>query len=345
MIDYESWYESFVHDIDYERLYEAIEFDPMRQDSDGNDIGHCFDLFDQHKNGDTTGKFIFYRESGLVSCFVCGATSLRTFISTLYDWPMEDTVRWLAKFSDVMEQDDDSFLTEIDEILRDKQKPKPTMPRFAAQILDRWDTLEKWPEIAIDWVAGKGISPETIEAFSLRFGRIRTMTDAKEPWVGQAIVIPHVWGGKLVGWQQRWLDRERPEGVGKYKSTNDMPRYDTLFNYDRCVHETDPVFVVESPATVLWLHSCDLPAVATFGSKVTPAQMKLLRRFQKGVVVAPDNDIPGRKFLKAISEYLEPFVPVYKVAPVGRYDGGNDLGDIAPSVTKLDTHLATMSLL
>src|ERR1700756_355829 len=344
MIDYESWYDSFVQDIDYDRLYEAIEFDPMRQDSDGNDIGQCFDLFEQHKNGDTTGKFIFYRGSGLVSCFVCGATSLKTFISTLFDWSTEETVRWLSQFADVMEQDDDSFLREIDEILKDKPKKTTTLPQFSAQILDRWDAREKWPKIASEWASQKGIDKQTCDDFLLRYGKIRTMTDAKEPWIGQAIVIPHFWRGKLVGWQQRWLD-ERPPGVGKYKSTNDMPRYDTLFNYDRCIRETVPVFIVESPATVLWLHANDLPAVASFGSKITPAQLKLLRVFQQGVVIAPDNDAPGRKYLKACREYLEPFIPVYAVSPVGRFDSGNDLGDLAPSRDKLDRHLSTISLL
>jgi hypothetical protein len=345
VIDYDSYYDSFVQDIDYDRLYEAIEFEPMRQDSDGNDIGQCPDLFGLHKHGDRTGKFIFYRESGLVSCFVCGATSLLKFTCSYFDWTNEESVRWLAQFADVMEQDDEAFLNEIDDILRERKPTKSTTPRFSEAILDRWTSWSDWPDIAYEWAETKGVDERVATDFSLRYGRVRTMTDSKEPWVGQAIIIPHFWRGKLVGWQQRWLDEERPEGVGKYKSTNDMPRFDTLFNLDRCVRETVPILVVESPGTVLWLHACDLPSVATFGGTVTPDQMKLMRQFQQGVVIAPDNDGPGRKYLKKISEYLEPFVPVYTVAPVGKFDSGADLGDLAPDVAKVDKHLSTMSLL
>lgn len=337
-------YDDFVHDIDYERLYDALDFEPMRQDGDDNDIGQCFDILGLHKNGDRTGKFVFYRESGLVSCYVCGSCTLLSFVEAVFDYDTDQATRWLYQFADDVEQTDESFLNEIDEILKDRKPKKVIPPRFAPQILDRYTSYDEWPEIARVWAENKGVSPKVADDFSLRFGRIRTMTDEKEPWIGEAIVIPHFVGGKLVGWQQRWLSEPRPDGVGKYKSTADIPRYDTLFNYDRCVREDFPIFVVESPSTVLWLATCDIPSVASFGAKITPAQMRLLRRFQQGVVIAPDNDGPGRNFAELIATYLEPFVPVYQCHPVqikGLNDGC-DLGDLAPNISAVSDHIDTM---
>jgi hypothetical protein len=337
-------YEDFVHDIDYERLYDALDFEPLRQDGDDNDIGQCFDLLGLHKNGDRTGKFVFYRESGLVSCYVCGSCTLLSFVESMFDYDEDQATRWLYQFADDVEQTDESFLNEIDDILKDRTPKKVIQPRFAPQILDRYQPYNEWPEIAEVWAENKGVSAEVADKFKLRFGRIRTMTDAKEPWIGEAIIIPHFWRDKLVGWQQRWLSDDRPEGVGKYKSTADIPRYDTLFNYDRACGEDIPIFIVESPSTVLWLASCDVPAVASFGAKITPAQMRLLRRFQQGVVIAPDNDGPGRNFATLISEYLEPFVPVYQCDPVQikGINDGCDLGDLAPNMDALSRHLDTM---
>ncbi|MDB5280843.1 MAG: hypothetical protein JWR61_5798, partial [Ferruginibacter sp.] len=76
-------------------------------------------------------------------------------------------------------------------------------------------------------------------------------------------------------------------------------------------------------------------AIATFGSQVTQQQLKLLRVFQNGVMLAPDNDIAGTNWRTTLSEYLTRYIPVLHVPVVP--GGGNDLGDLHPD--ELPVHL------
>jgi DNA primase len=72
--------------------------------------------------------------------------------------------------------------------------------------------------------------------------------------------------------------------------------------------------------------------MATFGSHISEEQIRLLRRFDEGVILAPDNDNPGQKWFKSLFEGLSPFIPVYRV---GEVEGeGKDLGDLPQDMLK-----------
>jgi hypothetical protein len=86
------------------------------------------------------------------------------------------------------------------------------------------------------------------------------------------------------------------------------------------------VIVVESVPSALYLWSNNYPAIATFGSGVSQAQLKLLRCFPQ-IILAPDNDPAGIKWRNGITEYLERFVRVGSLPLVG--PPGSDIGDIA----------------
>ncbi len=86
------------------------------------------------------------------------------------------------------------------------------------------------------------------------------------------------------------------------------------------------MIVVESVPTVLFLESMGLPAVATFGSGVKDAQLRMMRWFEDGVIIAPDNDAPGEKFARLTRDYLERFIDVTVLKPVTLSEGA-DLGD------------------
>ena len=85
--------------------------------------------------------------------------------------------------------------------------------------------------------------------------------------------------------------------------------------------------LVESVPTALYLESIGYPAMATFGGSVNPEQIRLLRKCHQGIVIAPDNDEPGKKLIEKAKE-LDRFIPVRVCYPVGEEGSGADLADI-----------------
>ena len=77
--------------------------------------------------------------------------------------------------------------------------------------------------------------------------------------------------------------------IPKYKSNSGFPKSDTLYGYD-LVDRKEPVVVVESPFSVIKAHALGIPnVVATFGAKVSAAQVDLLKEFRQ-VYIWMDND-------------------------------------------------------
>jgi hypothetical protein len=223
------------------------------------------------------------------------------------------------------------------------------MPYFNEGVLAKFDG-------PTDYFKERGISDEIIQVFGLRYAEVVTKSSPLErdsggnlrkkydDYTGPASIWPHYWKGRLVGWQYRWHDWDKgrtrvPKWLPKWTNTTDFPKSSTLYNYDRALKVNAPVVVVESLGTVGFVESCGFPAVAWFGSKPTDAQLRLLRRFTQGVILAPDNDTnaeAARIYAKVqeAADYLQSYVPVYmadRVTPemVGFEDDGLDLNDYA----------------
>lgn len=74
----------------------------------------------------------------------------------------------------------------------------------------------------------------------------------------------------------------------------DVPKAQTLFGlYQAIMAGHSSVAVVESPLDVVRLDVAGVPAVGTFGTMVSKAQVVLLNRYFRFVVRAFDNDAPG----------------------------------------------------
>lgn len=306
-------YEDFANRIDVDAFEQAIGFSPTSHDR-GNDIGHC--LFPQnHKNGDSTGKFAIERDECLFNCFVCGGGTLLHLVKLLHGLDTQKATEWIYQFAHGEHLDNDEFAEDLIEKLFDDGSEKQTMPVFTDHSLDRFDG-------PTDYFLTRGISPEVIDRYHLRYSDHVTKRD----YEGPASIWPHYWQGKLVGWQYRWHDY--PDiPMGKWTNTMDFPKATTLFNYEVALQATEPIIICESQGTVLFLASYGIPAVAYFGSKPTEDQLKLMRRFGQGVILAPDNDSNGVTLIDTAVSYLERFIPVF-IADIVDGDG-SDLGDYA----------------
>lgn len=347
-------YSHFADRIDVDALEEALGIDPIDHPNPNEDRCYCPLPWNSHSNGDTTGKFSINRDKKVYNCWVCGGGSLLDLAMAIRNEDMEPATKWLHQFAS-HDETDEEFLDELDRLLADPADRQPTMPYFNDRALDRFsDPIEEAMEWdGNEWVPfleRRGIALHTAVSFNLRYNAqaARPLKDVE--YFGPAIYFPHYWQSRLVGWQQRWLDREedRPRHVPKYTMTPDFPKNETLFGFDfaKAAYQWhQPVIVVESVPSALFLWSHRYPAVATFGSSVDDAQLKLLRTFPT-LILAPDNDVPkqadavpaGIKWRNRLMEYLERYTTVASL-PV--LDGaGADIGDLAATPEILPDYLA-----
>ena len=325
-------YADYRDDINIDALEAAIGFDVLRQDG-ANDIGYC--VFPQnHSNGDTTGKFAIHRDKKVYGCFVCGGGSLLSLAMELYDFTVDEATHWLKQFAVTDTRSDAEYREYLLALLEDTETRQATLPYFNPRVLDRFaDPL--W------YFYDRGISHKVAAAYHLRYTdntlksapmkqKDGETTKIDDDYYGPAAIFPHFWQGRLVGWQHRWMEfpEHTPKWLAKYTNTTDFPKSTTLYNYDEAVKATRPIVVVESVPTVLYLATHDIPAVSFFGSEPKPEQLRLMRRFKHGVILAPDNDEVGDKMVRKTTAYLEPFIPVWHAEKVTSAPGA-DLGDYA----------------
>lgn len=320
-------YSQFVDRIDVDEFMSAIGFEPMGEDGRGNLIGYCV-WPERHTNGDTTGKFAIHPEKKVYNCYVCGGGSLLSLVMELNSWDSETAEEYLRQFAGDSRNDVEFLDDFLNAFAQDAEHRVETLPYFNARVLDKYD-------FAYEYGQEQGLNAEVIVRYDVRYapeavkrspGRGK-FTDVDD-YVGPAVIWPHYWNGRLVGWQSRWLANDLPEFVQKWTNTVDMPRDSTLYGYQQVV-PGQKLYVVESAKTVLKLSQLGLQATGTFGSNTNPAQLRLLRRHRTGVVLCPDNDKAGNEWFTRLYDYLVRYVPLVGVAPVPGSKG--DLADLSDS--------------
>lgn len=327
-------YSDLIDNLDLDAFYEAIGFQPFATSKD-NDIGYC--LFpENHSHGDTTGKFAIHRTKRVYSCFRCGGGSLVSLVMNLYGWDKDEAMRWMRQFAynDVRSETD--FINQLRHMLYPEDVMEHPMPYFNMRSLDAFDG-------PLDYFYERGISETVAQECLLKYGinvvkRGKSLPTAGavsrgfKDYQGDAAIFPHFWEGKLLGWQYRWVDHGSqgfPKWIPKYTNTTSFPKHNTLFNFDWALTQTDRVIVCESVPTVLFLRSLNIPAVAYFGNAPSDAQLKLMRKFNQGVILAPDNDSNGDRLLATATPYLQPYIDVWHLPKLETLGAHADLGDFA----------------
>lgn len=197
------------------------------------------------------------------------------------------------------------------------------VPASAEDLMKALADPEPWADpvtIADDLTYEKGKAPKYI------FNRGFTAETLRDWDVGQdtrlgAVVIPLVQGGKLVG-----LVRRRvvvPEGEPKYLNTR-FPKGEYLMGLDlvdtHMGFTRNRVVVVEGPLDVMWLYQQKIPAVALLGSSMSQTQADTLQARFWQVVLALDDDKPGRLGTYQAARRLDRVEVLYATLPEGRDD-------------------------
>lgn len=317
-------YSEFEERIDVDALINAIGFDPLYEDHRGNLVGYC--LWPQnHTNGDTTGKFAIHPEKKKYNCYVCGGGSLLSLVMELNDWDSETAEEYLRQFAGDSRTDTEFLDDFLNAFARDAEKRVETMPYFNGRVLEKWEPAYEYGESV-------GLSRYAIESYNVLYspeavkrspgkGKFQDVPD----YVGPAVIWPHYWNKRLVGWQSRWMANDRPEFVKKWTNTVDFPKDNTLYGYQYL--SSGKVYVVESAKSVLKLWMLGCQATGTFGSNVNDAQLRLLRRFRSGVVLWRDSDKAGDEWFVQCYDYLHRYVPLWAVDPLPTLKG--DVADLS----------------
>lgn len=296
-----------------------------------------------HPGSDVSPSFSINEDSLLFNCFVCGGGPLPLLVKdveTLDSW--DAAVSWLLPYSDGETDTDEGHMKQLERYFEERNHPTAPrrqrsveMPFYSPRILERMEYAR--PELLAKWHITQ---PETIVHHGIRVDPEHTRVFAKGEYTGPALVIPHFFGGKLVGYQERWLDDDRPKGIPKYTNSDDFPRAETLYGWDDALEDAGletPVVVVESAMTRARLWELGYVSVATFGASVSDQQIRLLRALP-AVVLATDNDPDyfdnkgklrrgaGAVNLEKTADSLTDFIPVEILPPVAKEKG--DLADI-----------------
>ena len=269
-----------------------------------------------HANGDQNPSAACNLDKKLYACYVWWSGDMFHLIQKLEGQEgIDGIIPIVGEFLGETLSDTDDLQAELDRAFAAIAGGaySAELPAYSERILKPWAFIHPY-------LAERGIDSGT--ASRLHIG-----------WNEQTnrITIPHYWEGHLVGWQERAIpDRPgqwpgTPSAKPKYKSNSGFPKSDTLYHDHGDAQRGGHVIVVESPFSVIKAAALGVHGVvATFGAKVSAAQIRLLRDFDR-VTVWFDDDAAGRigerKIVTALADY-KPF-HVSVVAP----DPGRDLGD------------------
>lgn len=259
-----------------------------------------------HNNGDQNPSAACNLDKKVYICYQWWGGDLFHLIAKMEGREsLADVIPLLSNFLAGATQPVDKVRAELDKIFAQPGSFAVDLPRYADRVLDPW--LREHP-----YWAARGIAPETVAQFKLGF-------DPAE----NRVVFPHYYQGSLVGWQKRVTPQAVP-AFPKYRNSVGFPKAETLYNYDRA-RDFRTVVVVESPMSVVRAHSLGFPnVVATFGAKVTAAQIDLLRHWPE-IYVWFDGDTAGLTGEQKLVQGLYRFRNVRVVVP----EPGRDAGDCA----------------
>jgi len=219
---------------------------------------------------DRNPSFWFNTVKGIGFCFSCG---WRPSFSEL--------VRWLTGRS----PDPDIMIdvTEAAIIRKLTERKKALLPDLSVH---QWTLDERFKSVPDRLLERRHLLRSATEFFGVRFD-----------YDNHCWVLPlRSPSGTLLGWQQR-----QKGSVSNYPK--DIKKSSTLFGVPQMLQH-DTLALVESPLDAVRLWQCDIPAVSSMGVYVSNEQVTMLARHATTVVVALDDDQPGRQQTPQVMQRL-----------------------------------------
>lgn len=273
-----------------------------KENAEGELIHSCSIPGSGHRNGDKNASASLNWKKLTFNCLGCGSSGgVIWYIAMCRGLDGPGAREWLGAQTGLGQRSMDlpKLLDLITMIFGQHSEYSP-IPNYDPRVLDPWLDWEDHHPYLTDGGGildkHRDIPVETIEHF--RLGYADEYFDGSE-----RIIIPIFWKEKLVGWQARCLPGYT--GNDKYRNSPELPRDRILYNHAR----RRELILVESPMSVL-RHYHQIPQMeASFGAKVTDAQLRLCQRYQR-VVLWFDNDKAGWQATQRVGAELARYVPV-----------------------------------
>ncbi len=233
-------------------------------------------------HNDSSASLQFNVKSGLWVCFACGAKGnakslIRHFGGTYRD-PEVDVADIYAKL-DLIDKESKTPVS-------NSKVPESMLKRYA---------------FPTDYWASRGFTAATISAFDLGF----------DPIENEAIIPVRNIDGQLNGFIRRRLEKDYGP---RYMYPKGFPRKLSLFgSWMVAKKQTDTVVITEGSLDSIKVWQAGYPAVAQYGSSLSPEQVVLLRRLGVSkVVLFFDNDKAGHKATETAIPLLRDFL-IYQI--------------------------------
>jgi DNA primase len=255
-----------------------------------------------HDSSDDGGSFFVNDDKLVFHCFGCDwQGSIFTFVKLYLELPtFEDAVDWL-KDNDNFHFDEKEFLkTEIGkrvESLVVAESAVETNPFFLPKVID----INKKRVLA--FFNKRKITKE----IAVRYGAKVCF----EGYYQNRVIIPIMHNKQLYGFEARVIDKSLSKDKCLYPPNASLKKI--IYDIDY-LDRKEPLYFTEGMMDCLSLKSRGyLNSSCSFGSKVAPAQIKLLNKF-KTVYLVPDSDKGGQVIVNKFFEKVK-MPEVYIVMP------------------------------
>lgn len=306
-----------------------------------------------------TPSFVVFPETQTWRCFgACGeGGDLFSFVMKAEGWDFGEALRNLAKRAGV----ELTPLTAAQQQRASENERLQGLIEEAARFFHHQLLEAPTAAGARDYVAGRGLRPETITAFQLGYApddwqqalqHLQMLGYTQDEVVEAGIAIRNEQGhvydrfrhrlmipirdgrGRTVGFGARALEKD---AVPKYLNSPQGPLFDKgrlLYGLDmarRAIRETETAVIVEGYMDVMQAHQAGFAnVVAQMGTALTEDQLRQLSRYARHLILALDPDVAGTsatmRGLNVARETLQTDGPVtFDPRGVMRYTGTLEL--------------------
>ncbi len=304
-------------------------------------------------HGEKTASFFVSPERQTWHCFGCGkGGDMFSFLMEMDGLEFSEALRILAQRAGVE-------LKRQDPVVRTEKNRLEEANELAAQFFETQLEKSITGVSANEYLASRGLAPQIKKDFRLGFAPVssdallrflfsRGFSHDEIVRAGLAIktqrgaVIDRFRGrimfpitdthGRVLGFTGRIFGRETSDTEPKYMNTPETPIFDkgkTLYGLNMArtsLRSENAAVLVEGQMDLLMSHQAGVTnAVATSGTALTPAHLKILKRYADVLVIAYDADKAGESATRrGVDLALEEGLLV-RVAPV---EGGKDPADL-----------------
>ena len=247
------------------------------------EYGTDYIIFCPYHNNNRTPAGEVSKDHGMFFCFGCQTTkTLIEFVMYTSNRTYFEAVRYIKS----KEQE-----TSIEESINKTLINKPEFIQYDELLIKRLNNQALESPRAIRYFEGRKITKDSIDKFSLGYSEKQ-----------DSVTIPiHSPDGMCIGFVARTVEGK------EFKNTPGLPKGKILFNLHR-IKTSNIVYVVESSFDAIRLDQVGFPAVATLGANVSAAQIRLLEKYFKSIVLIADNDDAGVIMRDKLIEKLGPIV-------------------------------------